>query len=75
VSEDPGRAEKTAKDAAARIRQMFRQYYFKNGKWENIELRECIPFSEDALTLFQLRNLKPWDFDYLEVLAKPQREG
>jgi hypothetical protein len=70
VSEDPGRAEKAAKDAANSIKTLLRQYYFKSGKWEGIELRECLPISEDVLTLFHFRNLKPWEFDYVEIVTR-----
>jgi hypothetical protein len=70
VSEDPGRALATANKAASTIRSLFRQYYFKDGRWNNIELRECMSVSADALSLYHFRSLKPWHFDYLEILAK-----
>jgi hypothetical protein len=68
VSDDPGRAEATAKRAASLIKSIFRQYFFADKKWKNIELRECLPVSADAISVHQLRSLKPWNFDYLEIV-------
>jgi hypothetical protein len=70
VSEDPSRALETAKKAASLIRGLFRQYYFSNGKWKNIELRDCLAVSADAISLHRFRCAKPWHFDYLEILAE-----
>ncbi|MDA9523383.1 hypothetical protein XI06_24645 [Bradyrhizobium sp. CCBAU 11434] len=69
VSEDPVRAAATATKAASLIKSLFRQYYFRDRKWRNIELRECIAVSADAISLYQLRTTKPWHFDYLEVVT------
>jgi hypothetical protein len=46
-----------------------RQYYFSEGRCKNIELRECLAVSADAISLHQFRCCKPWHFDYLEILA------
>ncbi len=73
VSEDPERALATAKKAAQRIKGIFRQYYFTSGQWKNIELRDCLPISEDALSIYNWRFLKPWHFDYLSVLAEERK--
>jgi hypothetical protein len=69
VSEDPGRAQATAKQAASTIKSLFRQNYFIGGQWRNIELRECLPVSADIISLHQLRSTKPWHFDYLQTVA------
>jgi hypothetical protein len=69
VSEDPGRALATATKTASTIRSLFRQYYFSEGRWTKIELRACLAVSADAISLYQFRSSKPWQFDYLEILA------
>lgn len=69
VSEDPARAAAAATKAASQIKSLFRQYYFKDRKWRNIELRECIAVSAEAISVYQLRATKPWHFDYLEIVA------
>jgi len=69
VTEDPARAQRTATAAASQIRSLFRQYYFADGRWKDIELRGCSPVSADAVSLHQFRSLKPWHFDYLEIVA------
>lgn len=68
VSEDPAKAVVVATRAASQIKGLFRQYYFKDRKWRNIELRECMAVSADAISLYQLRATKPWHFDYLEIV-------
>jgi hypothetical protein len=68
VSEDPGRALAAANKAASTIKSLFRQYYFVNKRWQNIELAYCLPVSAEAVTLHQVRSTKPWNFDYLEIL-------
>jgi hypothetical protein len=73
VSEDPSRAEATAKKAAQSIRGIFRAYYYKGSRWQNIQLRDCLPISEDALSMYKWRLLKPWHFDYLSVLAEERK--
>ena len=70
VSEDPERAHASAKQAASTIKGLFRKYYFVDSRWINIELRECLPISADAISLYQLRCTKPWHFDYLETIAR-----
>jgi hypothetical protein len=70
VSDDPGRAKAAAIKAASTIKSLFRQFYFAEGKWKNIELRECLPVSADAVSLHQFRSTKPWHFDYLVIVAE-----
>jgi len=67
VSVDPTKAEATAKEAAGKIRNVFRQFLFAKGKWKQIELREAISVSEDAMTVYQWRSLKPWHFGYVNL--------
>ncbi|WP_315787013.1 MULTISPECIES: hypothetical protein [unclassified Bradyrhizobium] len=69
VSDDPSRAQASANRAASVIKGLFRQYFFSDKKWKNIELRDCLPVSAEALSVQQLRSFKPWHFDYLEIVA------
>ncbi|QWG15126.1 hypothetical protein KMZ29_10950 [Bradyrhizobium sediminis] len=68
VSEDPGRAQASANKAASTIKSLFRQYYYSDKKWKNIELRVCLPVSADSISLHQLRSTRPWNFDYLDIV-------
>jgi hypothetical protein len=68
VSKDPARAIATAKTAAQSIKGIFRQYYLKDGKWHDIEFRDCLPISEDALSVYQLRMTRLWYFDAFEIV-------
>lgn len=70
VSDDPGRAKAAAIKAASTIKSLFRQNYFAEGKWKNIELRECLPVSADVVSLQLFRSTNPWHFDYLEIVAE-----
>lgn len=74
VTKDPGRAEATAKKAAQSIKDIFRQRCFKDGKWQGIELRSCLPVSEDALTILQMRMTRTWYFDSYEILFDKPRD-
>ena len=68
VSRDPAKALATAKTAAQSIKGILRKYYFKDGKWHGIEFRDCLPISEDALTVYQLRMARLWYFDTFEIV-------
>jgi len=72
VEEDPARAEATARSTAKKIAALFMKCFFLGGKWQNIELRECEPISEAAMTIHSARFLKPWNFDYLSLREEPQ---
>lgn len=72
VEEDPAKAETAARSAAEEINALFRNCFFVNGKWQNIELRDCEPISEAAMTVHTARLLKPWNFDYLSLREDPQ---
>jgi hypothetical protein len=72
VTEDPAIAEAAAHAAAKEIIALFKKCFFVNGKWQNIELRECESISEAAMTVYQWRILKPWNFDYLSLRDDPQ---
>ncbi|MHA7873296.1 MAG: hypothetical protein ACX939_13180 [Hyphococcus sp.] len=74
VSQDPARAEAAAKKAARTIRDVIRQRCLKDGKWQGIELRSCLPVSEDALTIYQMRMTKLWYFDSFEILFNKPRD-
>ena len=73
VSVDPARAEAIAIKAAQSIRGIFRKHYFSPSRWQNIELRDCVAISEEALTLYHFRCLKPWYFDYLDAIAEDKK--
>jgi hypothetical protein len=72
VAEDPTEAEAAACSAAKVIRELVTRCFFIDGKWQNIELRECEPISEAAMTVHIARLLKPWNFDYLSLRDDPQ---
>lgn len=70
VSDDPNRALNTAKTVAQSIRGLFRQYYFHKGQWQGIELHECVPVSEDVVSVYRFRTLKLWHLDWFAALNK-----
>ena len=68
VTKDPGVAETAAKTAAQSIKSIFRNHFFKDGRWHGIELRNCMPVSEDVVTVYQMRMTRTWHFDSFEIL-------
>ncbi len=72
VEEDPAKAETAAQSAAEEIRALLTKCFFVGDKWQNIELRNCEPISEAAMTVHIARRLKPWNFDYLSLREEPQ---
>jgi len=70
--------QKTAMAAATRIQQAltqsFRNVFYKNGKWQEIELRVILPVSEEAITARQARRFKQWNIDHLVLRAGAQEE-
>lgn len=72
VTVDPGKAKETIDALAKKINALFSSCYLKEGKWQNIELRECEPISEAAVTVHQYRLLKPLTFEYLSLREDPQ---
>jgi hypothetical protein len=74
VTEDPAVAELAARDAANEIRSLLEEAFFREGKWENIELRECEAISENVMSLYEARLYKQWQFDYFSLREDPQGE-
>ncbi len=68
VTKDPRAAENAANTAAQSIRSIFRNNFFKDGKWRGIELKTCTAVSEEAMTIYNMRMTRTWHFDSLEIL-------
>jgi hypothetical protein len=60
VSVDSVAAEQSAKEAAHKVRESFRQNYLSGRRWSFIELKNALPISEDVMTIHHWRVLKPW---------------
>ena len=68
---DPAAAEKTAEKAAGKIKALFEKRCFINGKWRWIELVDCMPIADEALTYAQSQALRKWNLDYLSLREVP----
>jgi hypothetical protein len=66
-------AEEAAQRAAEAITATFRDRCFdkKANRWRRIELLECSPISDQALTYAMSRKLKRWNADYISLRAEP----
>jgi len=53
-------AENAAIIAANDIKQAFRNAYFKDGQWVEIEIGICVSVSEGGMTLDDARKMKRW---------------
>lgn len=64
---DPEVARAAAENAAEKIAATFRKscYVEKEDSWQDIELKECEPISDTALTYADSVQLKKWNADYL----------
>lgn len=67
VEVDPIKSKAAADKAAADIKSIFEQEFKQNGHWLNIELVECIPISENAMSLRAARYAKRWHLDHLSL--------
>jgi hypothetical protein len=70
---DPTAAEVAATQAAEKIKKVFRDRCFdaKSQRWTAIELVECTPISDEALTYAMSLRLKRWSADYISLRADP----
>ncbi len=70
---DPRKAEQSAKDAAARIKDIFiRRCRSKDdGDWHWIELTDVAVISDEALTYAQSQYLVRWYADHISLRADP----
>ena len=72
VADDPEKAKAAAASAASEISDLAKKCFFIDEKWQNIELRECIPVSAAELSIHNRRFLKAWSFEYLSLREEPQ---
>jgi|SRR5581483_2581421 len=72
---DPDVALKAAENAAARILESFREVCFDSTKhaWREIELLDCQPISDEAMTYSMSLQLKKWNADYLSFRVEPEQ--
>jgi hypothetical protein len=69
---DPAAALSAAEQAASAISAAFRERCFIAGKgWQEIELLECEPISDEAMSYAMSTRLKRWNADYLSLRAEP----
>jgi hypothetical protein len=67
VDRDPEKAKATAMNVAQEITRIFREHFFVQQKWQNIELLSCDVLSEEGMTVRQGRLLKQWNLDYISL--------
>jgi hypothetical protein len=73
TQDDPTTAEAAARKAADAITSAFRNRCFdgKTNRWLGIELLDCSPISDEALTYSMSLRLKRWSADYISLRAEP----
>jgi hypothetical protein len=64
---DAIKSKAAASKAAAEIVTIFDDEFKQNGAWSNIELVECNPVSENAMSLRAARYAKRWHVDYISL--------
>ena len=66
-------AADAADKAASQIKSAFEKAFFVTGKniWQNIELFECEPISDEALTYGLSVVMKKWNLDYMSFRETP----
>ncbi|MGO9487227.1 MAG: hypothetical protein ACLPX9_22065 [Rhodomicrobium sp.] len=71
---DPAAAADVADKAASQIRSAFNKAFFVAEKnlWQNIELLECEPISDEALTYALSVRMKRWNLDYISLRETPE---
>ena len=72
VGKDPNIARDVTSDAARDIETIFREAFFIDAEWQNIELLDVSSISEEEMTVRQSRQLKRWNTDHLSLREKPQ---
>ena len=69
---DPAAAEKAAKLAAQAIEKVFKSKCCSDGRtWKWIELVECLPISDSAMTYKQSQEFKRWQGDHISLRSDP----
>jgi hypothetical protein len=70
---DPTATEAAAVKAAEEITKVFRDRCFsaESQRWSAIELLQCTPISDQALTYAMSLRLKRWNADYISLRAEP----
>ncbi len=73
TASDPNVAEIAASEAAEAIKTAFHDRCFdrQTNRWRDIELLDCTPISDDALTYAMSLKLKRWNADYISLRAEP----
>lgn len=72
TQEDPAAAEAAAKTAAKAIEKAFKSKCCPNGReWKWIELLECMPIADSAMTYEQSLAFKPWHADHISLRGDP----
>lgn len=75
TEDDPVAALEAAEEAAAAISAAFRERCFDvAGGWKWIELLDCDPISDEAMTYAMSLQLKRWNMDYLSLRTEPPTE-
>jgi hypothetical protein len=70
---DPTTSEAAARQAAEAITHAFRDRCFdaKTNRWRAIELVDCAPISDEALTYSMSLRLRRWNADHISLRAEP----
>lgn len=71
TDDDPDRAQNEAATAAAEIKDAFASKLNKKDGWELIELRDCMPISDEAITVKHAAQLKEWRLEHLSLRENP----
>lgn len=72
---DPKIAEDVVTQACKKIVDTFRaKLYFNDRGWQHIELRDCVPISDYAMTYRDSILLKKWNIDYMSLRDPSQPE-
>ena len=72
---DPEKAKNIVEEASKRIIKMFKKRLRNDkGRWHFIELVDCAPISDEAMTFRQSILLKRWDLDYVSLRDPSQGE-
>jgi hypothetical protein len=67
-------AKEVAELAADQLRVRFKKKYFKNGVWNNVELRQCDVVANTSFTLFDVQLHKEVRFEYLSIRTESTAE-
>jgi hypothetical protein len=69
--DDPEQAAEDMEKLEIEITNLFEEKHFDStsGKWNGIDLKACVPISEDDLTVSQARRLTQWRLEYMTLKA------